>query len=114
MATASNDYSFKIFNITDPADLTEPPITIKDHENLGFVLVLQFSSDGQLIISGAYDGTPNLISRPTHVDSFVNDICNIVSRNMTQDEWNTYVGKDITLQKTCPEKSYNIKVNAIK
>ncbi|MBK7131727.1 MAG: High-affnity carbon uptake protein Hat/HatR [Bacteroidales bacterium] len=114
MATASNDYSFKIFNISDPADLTEPPITIKDHENLGFVLVLQFSSDGQLIISGAYDGTPNLISRPTHVDSFVNDICNIVSRNMTQDEWNTYVGKDIDLQKTCPDKNYNIKVNAIK
>lgn len=114
MATASNDYSFKIFNITDPADLTEPPITIKDHENLGFVLVLQFSADGQLIISGAYDGTPNLISRPTHVDSFVNDICDIVTRNMTQDEWNTYVGKDIALQKTCSEKSYNIKVNAIK
>ena len=114
MATASNDYSLKIFNITDPADLTEPPITIKDHENLGFVLVIQFSADGQLIISGAYDGAPNLISRPTNVDNFVRDICNLVSRNMNQDEWNTYVGRDIALEKTCPDKSYNIKVNAIK
>ncbi len=112
MATASNDHTLKIFNITDPADLTEPPITISDHE--GFVLVIQFSADGQLIISGAYQGSPNLISRPTHVDYLVKDICNIVSRNMNQDEWNTYVGKDLSLEKSCPEKTYNIKVDPIK
>jgi hypothetical protein len=33
---------------------------------------------------------------------------------MTQEEWNTYVGRDIPLEKTCSDKSYNIKVNAIK
>ena len=93
-------------------DLTEPPITFTDNE--GFVLVMQFSPDGQLIVSGAYEGSQNLVSRPTHVDYLVRDICNIVSRNMTQDEWNTYVGKDIPLEKTCQEKSYSIKVNAIK
>jgi WD40 repeat protein len=112
MATAGNDNTIKIFNITDPADLTEPPITITDHD--GFVLVIQFSADGQLIISGAYEGSPNLISRPTHIDYLVKDICNIVSRNMYQDEWNTYVGKDLPLEKTCPDKTYNIKVDAIK
>jgi len=113
MATASNDKTVKIFNITDPSDLTEPPITISDHKD-GWVLVIQFSTDGKTIISGAYSGTPNLVSRPTHVDYLTSDICNIVSRNMTQEEWNIYVGKDILLQKTCPDKSYNIRVDAIK
>lgn len=112
MATASNDKTLKLFNIKDPADLTEPPITFSDNE--GFVLVMQFSPDGQLIVSGAYEGSENLKSRPSHVDYLVKDICNIVSRNMTQEEWNTYVGKDIPLEKTCTEKNYSIKVNAIK
>jgi hypothetical protein len=55
-----------------------------------------------------------LISRPANVDYLVKDICNQLSRNMTQDEWNTYVGRDIPLEKTCAEKSLNIKVNPIK
>ena len=61
MATASNDKTLKIFNIKDPADLTEPPITFTDNE--GFVLVMQFSPDGQMIVSGAYEGAQNLVGR---------------------------------------------------
>jgi hypothetical protein len=75
---------------------------------------MQFSPDGQLIVSGAYRGPDNLVCRPSHVDYFVKEICNLVSRNMTQSEWNTYVGNDIDLEPTCSEKSYNIKVSAIK
>jgi WD40 repeat protein len=112
MATAGNDKSLKIYNITDPADLTEPPITFTDNE--GFVLVIQFSPDGQLIISGTFENSKNLVSRPSHVDYLVKDICSIVTRNMTQEEWNVYVARDIPLEKTCPDKSYNIKVDAIK
>jgi WD40 repeat protein len=111
MATAGNDKKLKIFNIKDPADLTEPPVTLTDNE--GFVLVMQFSPDGQMIVSGESEVSNNLISRPSHADYLVHDICNMVSRNMTQDEWNIYVGKDIPLEKTCPDKNYNIKVEPI-
>lgn len=112
MATASNDKTVKIFNIADPANLTEPPITFADNE--GFVLQIQFSPDGQMIVSGTWDDTQNLVGRPSNVNYLVRDLCSIVSRNMTQDEWNIYVGRDIPLEKTCTEKAYNIKVNAIK
>ncbi len=112
MATASNDQTLKIFNVTDVTDLTEPPITFNDHEK--FVMVIQFSPDGQLIVSGDYNDRENLVSRPAHVDNLVKDICTQISRNMTQDEWNTYVGRDIPLEKTCADKSLNIKVNPIK
>jgi len=45
MATAGNDKKLKIFNIKDPADLSEPPVTLADNE--GFVLVMQFSADAR-------------------------------------------------------------------
>ena len=112
MATASTDKSLKIFDIKDMADLTEPPITLSDNE--GYVLVIQFSPDGQLIVSGAYEGAQNLVSRPAHVDNLIAGVCSLVKRNMTQEEWNTYVAKDIPLEKTCTEKDYSIKVNVIK
>src|ERR1035437_1554749 len=112
MATSGNDKKLKIFNIKDPTDLTEPPVTLTDNE--GFVLVMQFSPDGQMIISGESGGENNLTSRPSHVDYLVQDICNMVSRNMTQEEWNVYVGKDIPLEKTCLNNKINIKIEPIK
>jgi WD40 repeat protein len=112
MATAGNDKKIKIFNITDPGDLSESPVSLNDNE--GFVLVMKFSPDGQMIISGESGGINNLRGRPSNVDYLVSDICNIVSRNLTKEEWNNYVGKDIPPEKTCPDKNYNIKVEPIK
>jgi len=111
MATSGNDKKLKIFNIKDPTDLTEPPVTLAD--NVGFVLVMKFTPDGQMIISGE-SGGGNIIGRPTHVDYLVHDICNMVSRNMTQQEWNVYVGKDIPLEKTCKGSNFNIKIEPVK
>ena len=110
MATASNDKTLRIFNNIN--DLTEPPITFSDNE--GWVLVINFSSDGRMIVSGVYEGAQNLVGRPSHADYLVADICTLVTRNMTQDEWNTYVARDIPLEQTCTDKDYNIKVNVIR
>ena len=112
MATASDDHMVKIFNVLNISDLTEPPISLTDHE--GFVMVIQFSPDGQLILSGSYDDRENLVSRPAHVDNLIKDICSQISRNMTQDEWNVYVGRDIPVEKTCAGKDMNIKISPIR
>ncbi|HLN20511.1 MAG TPA: hypothetical protein VK213_05440 [Bacteroidales bacterium] len=109
MATAGNDKKLKIFNLQN---LTEPPITFTDNE--AFVLVMKFSYDGQLIVSGGYEGTDNLMVRPSHVDYFIDDITALISRNMTQNEWNTYVGADIPLEKVFLEKNSKISISAIK
>jgi WD40 repeat protein len=109
MATASGDYTLKIW---DTRDLTIPPINFNDNE--GYVLVLGFSPDGQLIISGNYEGANNLVGRPTYVDLMAQDVCTLLSRNFTPEEWSTYVGKDIQYEQTCSNKDYNIKVNAIR
>ncbi len=109
MATAGRDKSLKIFNIDN---LTIPPISLSDND--GFVVVIQFSPDGKLIVSGMYEGAVTLVGRPSHVDNLVNDICTLVTRNLTQEEWNTYVAPDIPLEPTCVNPSYNIKVNVKK
>jgi WD40 repeat protein len=112
MATASSDKTLKIW---DTSDLTTPPINFND--DVDFVLVIGFSPDGQLIVSGTYgENGPvnNLVSRPTYVDLLAQDVCSSLTRNLTQDEWSTYVAKDVAYEKTCSEKEYNIKVNVIK
>lgn len=109
MATASNDGTLKLW---DTKDLTTPPINFNDNE--GFVMTIEFSSDGQLIISGTYEGATNLVGRPTYVDILARDICTMLSRNLTSDEWTTYVGKDIEYEKSCSDNEFNIKVNVIR
>ena len=109
MATASKDKTLKIW---DTRDFTTPPINFTDND--GFVMVLEFSPDGQLVVSGTYDGTPNLVGRPTYVDIMAQDVCSLLTRNLSQDEWSTYVARDIPLEKTCSDKEYNIKVNVIR
>jgi WD40 repeat protein len=112
MATSGDDKKLKIFNVKDPADLTQPPVTFADND--GFVLSMQFSQDGQMIVSGESGGANNILSRPSNADYLVRDICNLISRNMTQEEWNTYVAKDIPLEKTCQNNTFNIKVEPIR
>jgi WD40 repeat protein len=112
MATAGNDKTIKVFNVKNPYDLTEPPVTLTDND--GIILVIEFSPDSKSLISGASAGGENLVSRPAHVDYLVPEICNYVSRNMSLDEWNTYVGKDIAYERTCQGKSFNIKIDPIR
>ncbi len=112
MATAGDDKILKIYNIKDPADLTDPPVTLTDNE--GFIFVIEFSPDSRAIIAGTSGGGENLVSRPSHLDYLVPEICTYVSRNMNQDEWNTYVGKDIAYERTCQGKSFNIKIEPIR
>lgn len=111
MATSGSDKKLKIFDVKNPADLSEPPVTLADNE--GLVVVMQFSPDGQMIVTGESGGGNKVISRPTHADYLVTDICNMISRNMTHEEWNNYVAKDIPFEKTCVGKTFNIKVEPI-
>jgi WD40 repeat protein len=108
MATVSNDKTIKIWNATD---LTEPPISITDND--GFVVAIEFSPDGKALLSGTFEGENNLVSRPTHVDNMIDNICSLVTRNLTQEEWDLYVARDIEYVQTCTNKEYRIQVNVV-
>lgn len=112
MATTGSDKKLRLFDVSNTSDLSGLPITFDD--NSGFILAMQFSPDGQIIVTGNSGGIDNLIGRPTNSDYLVRNICNIIKRDMTQDEWNNYVARDIPVEKTCQNNNYNIKVEQIK
>ncbi|MDZ7737546.1 MAG: hypothetical protein U5K32_00440 [Bacteroidales bacterium] len=107
MASSGFDGLVKIWNYDD---LSEPPISLDDND--GFVSSLSFSPDGRLLLSGSAGSVNNrnLIARPTHVDYMANDICKLLTRNFTPEEWWRYVGRDIDYEKTCSKNELSIKV----
>jgi len=109
IATAANDGTLKLWN---SADFESLPVSFNDNE--GFVVTIEFSPDGLVIVSGTSGKSANLTGRAAFADLLATDICTTISRNFTLEEWIAYVGKDIEYEKTCPGKEYNIKVKEIR
>lgn len=105
LATTGNDKKIKIFSAGEGWNFSEPPIIFNDIDD--FVMVMKFSTDGQLLISGG-TGNNNLLGRAANVEYLAGEIRSLVTRNMTAEEWNIYVGKDIPQEKTI--QNVNIKV----
>ncbi len=97
IATSSWDKTVKIW---DAVNLGNRPITISKHET--WVLSVAFSPDGKFLVSSGEDG--NIFYWPTHASQMADQMCGRTNRNLTQREWETYVGYDINYQKTCPNK----------
>ncbi len=110
MATSSRGGFIKIWNYND---LTEPPVSLEDND--GMVYALAYSPDGKYLLSGSegeYENK-NLISRASHVDYMAQNMCQLLSRNFTIEEWWRYVGRDIEYQETCNPGDLNIKARQI-
>lgn len=95
-ASSSYDNSIRIWNPEDPK---QNPIVIEDHDS--WVMDISYSSDGTQLVSASNDKTIRLFEINTDILS--SRICGKVNRNLTQNEWITFVGKDIKYQKTCPQ-----------
>jgi WD40 repeat protein/energy-coupling factor transporter ATP-binding protein EcfA2 len=104
MATSSYDGKVLFWEL---ANLTNPPIVMDD--NSGYVFSLAFSPDGKNLFSSSTE-EPRLIKRPTVAGMLADQICGLLTRNFTLDEWKTYVGSDIPYEKTCPSVKLEIGI----
>ena len=93
MATASYDGTVRLWHLDD---LNTLPIVFDDHES--WVTSVMFTNDDRHIVSGGRSG--NLRVYPVEITSMVNSYCNFLSRQLTQEEWNSYVGEDIKYNPT--------------
>jgi WD40 repeat protein len=97
--TSGDDLSGRVWNAT-----TGEEIARMAHGNL--VKTVAFSPDGKYIISGGFDRTARIWS--WQPDDLVANSCAALPRNLTEDEWQQYLG-DVEYEKICPDIQLLIK-----
>ena len=97
LASSSFDGTIRIWNARD---LTESPVIITAHES--WVFAIAFSPDGRNLVSSSENG--DIYFWSTRTKYFADEMCNVISRNFTDQEWDIYVGMDVDYQKTCVNK----------
>jgi WD40 repeat protein len=94
LGSSSFDGTVRLWNFREP---DETPIVIDDYDF--WVTCMALSPDGAFLYSGSADKTIKV--KQINMELLAAKICGGVSRNMTQEEWNKYVGMDIEYEKTC-------------
>jgi len=102
LASAGMDGKVQVWSTSD---WTIQPLIVEDTEN--FVFSVAFDIQGDYLIAGSM-GEKSLMIRPTHTYEFVPQFCSNLNRNMTEEEWNIYVGEDINYEQTCLNLSSDI------
>lgn len=94
LLTASRDGTTRIWDLEDTKKL---PLVLDDHQ--GWVMTATFSPDGDKVLTGSADKFIRVFS--TEPDALADRICELVNRNLTEEEWKEYIGENIPYQKTC-------------
>lgn len=94
LATGSFDKTIYLWTMDE---LDELPTILEDHE--GFVWDLDFSKDNNFLVASV--GSGNIKLWPLRPELMADNICQMIFRNMTADEWRIYVGTEIEYERTC-------------
>ncbi|MFQ5610631.1 MAG: TIR domain-containing protein [Anaerolineae bacterium] len=94
LAAASADGTVRLWDLHRP----EAPIASLSGHN-GTAKALAFSPDGQMLASGGEDRKTFIWRART--ETLADWVCEQVWRNLTQDEWNEFIGPDIPYERTC-------------
>lgn len=94
LASGSYDGIVRLWNTDEPS---AAPIVLGGHQHA--VSLVVFSPDRQRLISGSSDQTRIWVAR---TEQLANMVCEKVRRNLSQDEWNQFIGSNIPYECTCP------------
>ncbi len=94
LASAGLDSKLQMWVVDHPEDL---PI-IMDNNN-GAVWDVEFTKNSKYLIASCNNGEIRVW--PTDPRMLAEAVCPQMERNMTKDEWDSYVGKDIGYESTC-------------
>ncbi len=111
MATASKDKTVRLWNLSK---LNEQPIVLSDHHD--WVWSIAFSPDDEQLLAGLQSTAETLKgieetihAWPTKIETMSHILCGEISRNMTKEEWDLYVGDDLMYESTCQNYPENYK-----
>ncbi len=106
MLTSDDTGVIKLWTL---ANLTQPPVVFTDTEK--DVIRLAFCEGGEAFLAAT---NKDVTQRPAHIRCMTTGICDKVTRNLSEQEWNAWIGTDIEYEPTCPDKGYKIKVEEIR
>ncbi|MBL7853834.1 MAG: High-affnity carbon uptake protein Hat/HatR [Cyclobacteriaceae bacterium] len=108
MASASKDKTVRIWNVKN---LKEQPIRLADHSDwvwsLAFTpndeqIMIGLHSTRQTVRQGQITTEESIRAYPTRIQTMANILCSdFIKRNLTEEEWDIYVGSDLDYEKTC-------------
>lgn len=109
MATASKDWSVRLWNYED---FRQQPIVLSDHD---WVWNLAFTPDDEQLIAGIQSVKETKVGQidqtihawPTRIETMSGILCGFLERNMKKEEWDLYVGSDLDYEQTCPDLPAN-------
>jgi hypothetical protein len=94
LASAGSDKRVQMWVLDFPEDL---PIVMED--NNGFIWDIAFAKGSDFLIAACHESEIRVW--PTDPDLLAKQVCPKLTRNMTLEEWNRYVGGDIEFENTC-------------
>ena len=94
LASASYDGTIQLW-IMD--ELQKLPIVLRDNDS--YVWDITFTHDGRYLIAGGNQGEIRIW--PTDASQMAFKICSRLSRNMTEEEWERYIGTSVDFRETC-------------
>jgi WD40 repeat protein len=100
MATASYDKTVRLWNLSQ---LNQQPIVLDDHAD--WVRTAVFTLDDEQLLAGMNSNSEKsnetIHAWPTNMKTMSNLLCNHLTRNLTQDEWEINVDKALKREITC-------------
>lgn len=95
LASSGMDGVIRVWNSTDWDDL---PIEIRDQES--WAQSLLFSPDSKQLLS-ASDNDNLIYIWPLKTQYLVDEICTYLHRQLSEQEWNMYIGSDVNYREVC-------------
>jgi WD40 repeat protein len=100
MITAGKDNTVRIWSLNQ---LNLRPIVISESASISN---LTFSTDDSQIMYTLLTtrGKPTDKAIPINMENMVAELCKVLTRNLTKEEWSVYVGNDLPYEQTCSMK----------
>ena len=97
MATSSLNGNIHLLVVNE---LDELPVVLSDNDS--WVWDMDFSPDSQYLLAACEDGEIRVWA--TNPSIMAENMCRKIKRNMSSDEWETYVGDEIPYSETCADQ----------